>query len=281
MSEKLSLASPRPKIQKLWVSLALVIAGILFLAPLLWVFIASFDARAGLAASIPEQFTLDNYRQVLTPEQTFIPLGNSLVLSGFSALITVIVAVLAAYPLSRFRTKFNMGYMYTVLFASGLPITAMMIPVYSLFVQLRMLDNYPAVIMFLATTSLPMAIFMAKNFMDGIPVTLEEAAWVDGASPMRALRSVIIPLMKPGLAALAIFVFVMVWGNFFVPFILLSDPAKMPAAVTIYSFFGQHGAIAYGGLAAYSVIYTIPAVVLYLIITKFFGAFALAGGLKG
>lgn len=191
------------------------------------------------------------------------------------------VAVLAAYPLSRYKNRFNHGYMYTVLFASGLPITAMMIPVYSLFVQLRILDNYPAVIFFLATTSLPMATFMAKNFMDGIPISLEEAAWVDGASPMRALFSVVIPLMKPGLAALSIFVFVMVWGNFFVPFILLTDPLKMPAAVTIYSFFGQHGAIAYGGLAAYSVLYTIPAVVLYLLITKFFGAFALAGGIKG
>ncbi len=273
---------PRRSTRKKLVSaIVLIIFGIIFLAPLLWVFLASFDGQAGLAASLPSPFTFDNYKEILTPDRTFIPLGNSLVLSTFSALIAVFVAVLAAYPLSRYKNRFNHGYMYTVLFASGLPITAMMIPVYSLFVQLRILDNYPAVIFFLATTSLPMATFMAKNFMDGIPISLEEAAWVDGASPMRALFSVVIPLMKPGLAALSIFVFVMVWGNFFVPFILLTDPLKMPAAVTIYSFFGQHGAIAYGGLAAYSVLYTIPAVVLYLLITKFFGAFALAGGIKG
>ncbi len=281
MSVQLKKSPRRTTRKKLISALVLILFGIIFLAPLLWVFLASFDGQAGLAASLPSPFTLDNYRDILTPEQTFIPLGNSLVLSAFSALIAVSVAVLAAYPLSRYKNRFNHGYMYTVLFASGLPITAMMIPVYSLFVQLRMLDSYPAVIFFLATTSLPMATFMAKNFMDGIPISLEEAAWVDGASPMRALFSVVIPLMKPGLAALSIFVFVMVWGNFFVPFILLTDPLKMPAAVTIYSFFGQHGAIAYGGLAAYSVLYTIPAVVLYLLITKFFGAFALAGGIKG
>jgi multiple sugar transport system permease protein len=157
-----------------------------------------------------------------------------------------------------------------------------MVPVYSLFVQLNLLDSLPGTIFFLAASSLPMAIWMTKNFMDSVPISLEEAAWMDGASSMRALRSIVIPLMRPGIAVVAIFVFLQAWGNFFVPFILLLSPSKQPAAVSIYSFFGQYGAIAYGQLAAFSVLYSIPVIVLYVIVSRGIGgSFALAGAVKG
>ncbi len=121
--------------------------------------------------------------------------------------------------------------MYSVLFGSCLPITAMMVPVYALFVQLKMLDSQVSVILFMAATSLPMAIWMLKNFMDSVPVSLEEAAWVDGASAMRALWTIVLPLMRPGISVVFIFVFTQAWGNFFVPFVLLFSSEKMPAAV--------------------------------------------------
>lgn len=277
----LSVASPANRVNKLISDIVLTILALIFLLPLAWVILASFDKEATLAAAIPKAFSIDNYLSVLTPEQTFIPLLNSFILSMGTAVLTVIIAMMAAYPLSRYHSRFNSGYMYTILFASGLPITAMMIPVYSLFVQLNLLDQQWAVILFLTASSLPMAIFMSKNFMDGIPISLEEAAWVDGANSVQTFRSVVMPLMGPGLATVGIFVFVSVWGNFFVPFILFVNQSKMPAAVTIYSFFGQHGMVGYGALAAFSVIYTIPTVILYLIITRSFGAFALAGGIKG
>ncbi len=131
--------------------------------------------------------------------------------------MTVVIAVLAAYPLSRYRSRFNQPYLYSILFGTCLPITAIMVPVYSLFVRLGYLDNLVAVTFFLAATSLPMAIWMMKNFMDSVPVSLEEAAWVDGASAMGTLRRIVVPLMRPGIAVVFIFVFIQAWGELLRP----------------------------------------------------------------
>jgi multiple sugar transport system permease protein len=137
-------------------------------------------------------------------------------------------------------------------------------------------------IAFLAASSLPFAIWMMKSFMDGVPVSLEEAAWVDGAGWVQSLSRVVAPLMAPGIAVVAIFVFVGQWGNFFVPFVLLDVPEKQPAAVTIYTFFSQYGQTAYGELAAFSIIYTTPAVALYVAVNKYLsGSFSFAGSVKG
>jgi multiple sugar transport system permease protein len=261
---------------------SLLLLAMAFLLPLAWLVLASFDRGAGVSSIIPSELTLDNYIQILRPEVTLLPLWNSLILSGGTAVLTVVVAVLAAYPLSRYKMRFNKGYLYTILFATSLPITAIMVPVYSLFVRLGQLDSIFAVILFMSASSLPMAIWLTKNFMDGVPVSLEEAAWVDGASSMRALRQIVVPLMRPGLSVVFIFVFIQAWGNFFVPFLLLFSRDKEPAAVTVFRFFGQYGQIAYGELAAFSIIYALPVVMLYMVLAKSLGgSFAMSGAVKG
>jgi multiple sugar transport system permease protein len=239
-----------------------------FALPLAWLVLASVDPTATLSIELPERFSLQNFIDVMTPETAFLPLLNSLVLSAGCAVITVIVAVLAAYPLSRYRMRINKPFLYGVLFGTCLPITAMMVPVYSLFVAFNLIDSTAGTILFLAATSLPMAIYMMKNFMDGVPVSLEEAAWV--------------PLMRPGIAVVFIFVFIGAWGNFFVPFVLLLSPDKQPAAVSIFSFFGQYGTVAYGQLAAFSLLYSVPVIGLYVLVSRLLGgSSALAGAVKG
>ncbi|KAA5836301.1 carbohydrate ABC transporter permease [Saccharopolyspora hirsuta] len=263
------------------VHLVLAVVALAFLAPLLWLLTAAFDADAALTAKVPENFTLDNFAQVLTWEQSGRPLWNGLLMCGGAALISVVAAVLCAYPLSRYQLRFRRPFLYVVLFASGLPITAVMVPVYSMFVQLELIDSMFGTTLFLAATSLPIAIWMTKNFMDGVPISLEEAAWVDGASAMQALRTIVLPLIVPGTSVVAIFTFITAWGNFFVPFVLLLDPTAQPASVGVFTFFGQGGLIAYGQLAAYSILYTTPVIVLYLLVSRALGgAFNLAGAIK-
>jgi multiple sugar transport system permease protein len=261
---------------------ALVLIGACFVLPLLWLVLASLDAGAGHQTRIPGEVSLDNFAAVMTPDLLVRPLWNSLVLSAGTAAVNLVAAVLAAYPLSRYQSRVNRPFMYTILFGTCLPITAIMVPVYGLFVQLRLLDSMPATIFFMATTTLPMAIWMTKNFMDAVPVSLEEAAWVDGASGLTALRTIVLPLMRQGLGVVFIFVFIQAWGNFFVPFVLLLSEARQPAAVSIFSFFGQHGAVAYGQLAAFSILYSVPVLALYVIVAKGAGSsFALSGAVKG
>ncbi|MET3707403.1 multiple sugar transport system permease protein [Arthrobacter sp. UYEF6] len=261
---------------------ALILIGACFVLPLLWLVFASLDASAGHETRLPAQVSLDNFAAIMTPGLLFQPLWNSMVLSAGTAAVNLVAAVLAAYPLSRYQSRFNRPFMYTILFGTCLPITAIMVPVYGLFVQLQLLDSMPATIFFMATTTLPMAIWMTKNFMDAVPVSLEEAAWVDGASGLTALRTIVLPLMRQGLGVVFIFVFIQAWGNFFVPFVLLLSEARQPAAVSIFSFFGQHGAVAYGQLAAFSILYSVPVLALYVIVARGAGSsFALSGAVKG
>lgn len=277
-----SLASPRRNVARWAANLVLLVVGICFLAPLTWLVIASLDTSATAKMSIPENLTFENYFAVLSPERVLVPLLNSFWLSAGAAIVTVLAAVLAAYPLSRYQLRFKKSFLYIILFGTCLPITAIMVPVYSLFVRLSLLDSLPATSLFMAATSLPMAIWMMKNFMDSVPVSLEEAAWIDGASAMKALWSVVVPLMRPGIAVVGIFVFIQAWGNFFVPFLLLLSPSKQPAAVTIFTFFGQYGSVAYGQLAAFSVLYSLPVIFLYVLVTRGIGgSFAMAGAMKG
>ena len=278
----MSMTSPSRKTLRGVSNSALGLVTIAFALPLVWLVLASVDTSATLSIKLPKHISLQNYIAVLTPERAFIPLLNSLVLAGGCAIITVVVAVLAAYPLSRYRMRINKPFLYGVLFGTCLPITAMMVPVYSLFVAFNLIDSMVATMVFLAATSLPMAIFMTKKFMDNVPVSLEEAAWIDGASMMTTLTRIVVPLMRPGLAVVFIFVFIGAWGNFFVPFILLLSPDKQPAAVSIFSFFGQYGSAAYGQLAAFSILYSVPVLSLYVLVSRVLGgSSALAGAVKG
>lgn len=194
----------------------------------------------------------------------------------------MVCAALAAYPLSRFRSRFNRPFLLTILFATSLPITAIMVPVYALFVQVDLIDTMQGTIFFFAASQLPFAIWLMKNFMDGVPKELEEAAWTDGASPLQSLLRIVLPLMGPGVAVVTVFSFVMMWGNFFVPFMLLLTPDQMPASVSINDFFGNRGMVAYGQLAAFSIIYSTPVILLYVLISRRLGGgFALGGAVKG
>ncbi|MEU2916284.1 carbohydrate ABC transporter permease [Streptomyces massasporeus] len=260
----------------------LLVVAAAFVLPLAWVILSALDPHANLRVKAPDGLTLDNFDAILTPEITFTPLLNSLILCGGATLLTVVCAALAAYPLSRFRSRFNRPFLLTVLFATSLPITAIMVPVYALFVQVDLIDTMQGTIFFFAASQLPFAIWLMKNFMDGVPKELEEAAWTDGASAFQSLLRIVLPLMGPGVSVVTVFSFVMMWGNFFVPFMLLLTPDQMPASVSINDFFGNRGMVAYGQLAAFSIVYSTPVILLYVLIARRLGGgFALGGAVKG
>ncbi|MEU6677799.1 carbohydrate ABC transporter permease [Streptomyces sp. NPDC046925] len=276
-----SLSSRRTS-RRLAADAGLLVVALAFVLPLAWVILSSLDTEADLKVKVPDGITLDNYDAVLTPEITFTPLLNSLLLCGGGTLLTVVCAALAAYPLSRFRSRLNRPFMLTILFATSLPITAIMVPVYALFVQVDLIDTMQGTIFFFAASQLPFAIWLMKNFMDGVPKELEEAAWTDGASSFQSLLRIVLPLMGPGVAVVTVFSFVMMWGNFFVPFMLLLTPEQMPASVSINDFFGNKGTVVYGQLAAFSIIYSTPVILLYVLISRRLGGgFALGGAVKG
>ena len=160
----------------------LVIVGIVFILPLLWVVIASLDTNAGEALKWPAQWTFSNYSDVLTNSDNLRGFGVGLVISFAQSLIVVLISGLAAYPLSRYHLSYKKGFMYVILFMTALPMIAVTVPVYKIFLSVGLLDSIPGLVLFLSASSLPYGIWLMKNFMDGVPVELEEAAWVDGAT---------------------------------------------------------------------------------------------------
>lgn len=252
-----------------------------FALPDLWLAFSSIEKGATLSISLPtfENITLLNYKHVFPILST--PLLNSLYICGLGTIITVIIASIAAYPLSRYEFKLKWPIMYGMLFLSVLPITAMMVPTYSMFVVMGLINRRWAVSLFMAATALPVNIWILKNFFDSISVELEEAAWVDGATRFNSLVYIVAPLSIPGITVATLLAFVGQWGNFYVPFILLSSNNKMPLSVSVYNFFTSRGLPLYGQLAAYSVIYTIVPVIVYFLTAKNLTAGLNVAGIKG
>ncbi|MCL6673215.1 carbohydrate ABC transporter permease [Streptomyces sp. NPDC059690] len=281
MAPTVTLAARR-RSRRLAADAGLLAVAAAFSLPLAWVLLSSVDPHADLRVKAPDGLTLANFDAILKQDITFTPLLNSLILCGGGTLLTVVCAALAAYPLSRFRSRLNRPFLLTILFATSLPITAVMVPVYALFVQVNLIDTMQGTILFFAASQLPFAIWLMKNFMDGVPKELEEAAWTDGASSLQSLVRIVLPLMGPGVAVVTVFSFVMMWGNFFVPFMLLLTPDQIPASVSINEFFGNRGMVAYGQLAAFSIVYSTPVILLYVLIARRLGGgFALGGAVKG
>ncbi|TDF98954.1 carbohydrate ABC transporter permease [Paenibacillus piri] len=259
--------------------LLLLVIGLLFTIPLIWVVISSLKEHATLSVIPLESFTWTNYIKVFSPDnmKSFL---NSIYLSFGTMLLTVIIAALAAYPLSRFSLPFKNSFVYAMIFSTGLPMVALMVPVYEFYVSYGMINSLWSTILFMAATSLPFATWMMKGFIDAVPRELEESASVEGCSTFQALLRIVAPLVIPGASVVGIYTFVHAWGNFITPFILLQGD-HLPAAVTIYQFFSQY-TTDYSGLATFSIIYTLPVIILYAVMTKWLGGgFTLGGAVKG
>jgi multiple sugar transport system permease protein len=275
-------AKQRKVIYRIMPYTILTLIGICFMLPLLWVFVSSIDSNAMQSLKLPTKVTGSNYFDVITSRQNQRAYLIGLIMSGGQAILVVLLALLAAYPLSRYQLKYKKPFMLTILFMTSLPITAVMVPVYQLFLSIKLYDNIFGVVLFYVASSMPYGIWMLKNFMDSVPNDLEEAAWVDGASVFVGIRKVVAPLMIPGICTVAIFTFSGSWGNFFVPYILLNTPEKFPVSVKLYQFFGQYGMVDYGKLAAFSVLYAVPSIVMYILSQQYMSkGFGLQGGTKG
>ncbi len=254
---------------------------LMFLVPMLWVISASIDARASFSIKWPH-LSVVNFQTILTVDYLWRPIFNSLVLAAATTVVVVIAGVTAAYALSRRRGWYTRSYLFIILFATGLPVQLLMVPAYTLFLQLNLLDSIPATVLLLSATSLPFAIWLLKNFIDHIARELDEASQVDGAGPFDCVRLIILPLAAPGIAVASMFTFLSAWGQFVIPYILLQSPDKFPASVSIFDFMAAQGQVQYGPLAAFTLVYSLPVLALYAGLARFFsGAFNFGSGVKG
>ncbi|WP_166355715.1 carbohydrate ABC transporter permease [Phytoactinopolyspora limicola] len=252
---------------------------VFFALPVIWLVTAPFDRAPALRLSVPE-FTLQNFQTLLDNPYALRSLWNSVLISITTMVIVLVLAALASYALSRVRVPGRDVLLYSLLLLSSIVTgTAAMVPTFVLITELRLIDTHLAVVLVMAGGLLPAAIFILKDFMDNTPKSYEESARVYGASSLQVLRHVVVPIARPGLATIAVWSVVQVWGNFLVPFILLRSPDNFPAAVVMFTFYTEGGQPNLALISAFSLLFSIPVVLLYLFVNRRYG-FRFYGGIK-
>lgn len=273
------LATTKAVLSRIGLYLFAVVVGAFLALPLLWLLVSPFDEAPGLRVEVPSM-TLDNFRGVFDNPFVVTSFRNSIVLAIATTLLVLVAAALASYSLSRVRIPGRNLILYLVmLFSAVVSGTAAMVPTFLLVFHLGLINTHTGVILVLAGGMLPTALFILKDFMDSFPRSYEESAMVAGASPLQTLRDIVVPVVRPGLAVIAVWAFVQVWGDFLTPFILIRSADLYPAAVVIYNFYTEMGDPNLRLISAYALLYSIPVVLMYLWVNKRYG-FRFHGGIK-
>jgi multiple sugar transport system permease protein len=262
--------------------------GYLFIAifalfPLFFLFVMSLKPIRQVFAFPPVLFpnppTFANYSSVLstTPMPTYWI--NSFNVSVAATFLALFIASIAAYGFSRFQFKYKYFILVFLLGLRLIPGTVNMVPIYLLAARFGMLNRLETLIIFYASMRIPFMIWILKGFFDTIPVSIEEAAIIDGASYFRIMRSIFIPLVLPGLSAASLFSFVNCWNQFILPLTLIDRADVQVAAVGLYSFLGVEST--YWHLISTATVLTIlPLIVLYVGLQKMFIAGLVKGSIK-
>ena len=269
-----------------WTAKALAAAFCLIWAfPVYWMVNTAFKPRSEIFTTtprfLPEHPTLANFSTALSQKQFLTNLGNSVIVVAATVLISIVVGVFAAAALSRFRFRGRRLIMVVILVVQMLPATALLIPMFVMFNNLNLLGTYLALVLAYVATVLPFSIWVMRGFFVMIPVEIEEAAHIDGASNWRTLISVLFPLVAPGVIATGIFSFIAAWNDYLIAYTFMQDESRYTLPLWLASFTNPHTGTDYGTQMAASVIFAVPVIVFFLLIQRNLVAGMSAGAVKG
>ncbi|MGZ4387942.1 MAG: carbohydrate ABC transporter permease [Gaiellaceae bacterium] len=253
--------------------------------PLLWMLSVSFKGPRELVELhphlIPSHATFENYRQAWTQNGLVHSAWNSLKVATFTSLLTTLVGLPAAYVLARQKgwiSRLGLGW---ILLSQMFPLILIIIPLFLVLRQLHLTDSHVGLVFVYMVYSLPFILWMLQSYVRGIPRDLEEAAMVDGASRLFVLRTVIAPLLAPGVVVTALFAFITAWNEFFFALVLLQTPNLTTLPLRLAQFVGIEGIVRLGPLAASALLATVPSLVLFTIIQRWLTRGLLSGAVKG
>lgn len=260
---------------------AALTAYLIFLAfPLFWLISTSLKTPQEIALIeptwIPNEITFDNFRAAFDEQPIVRAILNTLLVAGASCAITVLLSIPAAYVMARYRSVLSRMTLVWVLLSQIFPFILVIIPLFLLLRDFGLYDTYIGLIIVYVVWSMPFALWMLRSYVATIPIELEEAAAMDGASKVRTLRSVVAPLLAPGVVAAGLFAFVSAWNEFLFALVLIRDPDLQTLSLTLVRFIGAEGVARLGPLAAASLVATIPSLIFFAIMQR-----RLTGGLLG
>jgi multiple sugar transport system permease protein len=258
----------------------LIAFAILWLVPLAW---ALDTALKPNSETVKTTWMIDNptfaaFRNTLQNTDILKWYGASFITSVLTALFTVVTASMAAYALSRMRFRFKTAIFWFVLAGIMIPSQVLIVPQFREFSSVSLLNTFWAVVLPQVPTAI--AVFIFKQFFDGLPRDLEEAARIDGAGSFRIFRTVILPLTRPAVAAVSIFTFVFTWNNLLWPLLVLTNPDIMTIPVGLATVQGSFG-IRYADTMASAILGAIPLIAVFLLFQRHIVEGIAGTGLKG
>ena len=268
------------------VYLFLLLFSIFILIPFIWPFLSAFTHKPENVSSLylywPVAFTWDHFwNAIFGRGQAFTLLRNSVVTVISAVLLSLIVCSIGGYALSRAQFRFKRVLMFGILLIQIIPGTATVLPFYLIMRELHLLNSLVGVMLGMTAGSLPFMLWVMKGFIDTVPIELEEAAFLDGATRFQSLSRVVFPLALPGVGAASILAFNGAWGSFFLPLILLSDAEKFVMPLGLFRALIAYTNLDYGMLNAMALIYMVPSFLIFLFARQYLIRGTMAGAMAG
>lgn len=269
------------------------LAGIAFivlwtLIPLYWALNISLQTDAQAASKpanyLPPSPSIRNYVALLAGDGDLAQsirqsAANITIECGAATLVTVVIATLAAYAFARMRFRGRRPLFVIVLATMAFPAYTTLIPLYQIMTAFGLVNTYTGIVLVYVSGFLPLATWILYNYISSLPIALEEAGQVDGASRMQVLRHVILPLARPGIISTAIITFLFAWGQFLFPLVLSSDLSTQPLTVVIAAIQGRH-VVPYTLLNAAGILALAVPALIALVLNRYIVSGLLAGSVK-
>ena len=245
--------------------------------PLLWIVLSSVKAKGELTgnptAFWPQQFSLENFGIVLGQLKFTANIANSVLVAGSTTLIAIVISSLGAYGVIRFFQRVGKVITRVLITTYMFPPILLAVPYAIIMGKIGLMNSRAGLVLVYLSLTVPYAMWLLVGFFKTVPLEIEEAAMIDGANKMQTFVRVVLPIVAPGIVAVAIYTFINVWNEFLYSLILINSNAKMTVAVGLKSLGGQE-VLDWGVMMAASTIVVIPSVVFFMLIQK-----KIAGGL--
>lgn len=267
-----------PKRGQWWRFLLIVVITALVIAPIIAVLILSTQPSQSTQGA--SSFTFANFSYVFAQTGVIGWLVNSLIVALATVVVAVAVAAPAGYVLSRVRNRLVSGYSLILFVIQSLPVVTSVIPLFITFSVLGLNNSLVAVAIIYIGSTMSVAIWMMAAYFDSIPISLEEAAWMDGASVFGSFRRIVLRNSLPGILSTAIFSFLLAWNDYLIALIFLQDERVYTLPKGLETFF-QQNAVDWGPVMAVAVVMMIPPVIVFAFLNRYFSVGGIGGSLAG
>lgn len=262
----------------------LILITVVFMFPVYWMILTSLRPNE-LIQRLPLEFfptttTLSHYIEILNDNNFLHFYKNNLIVSGTTTLVTLFLAIFAAYAFSRFKFRGNSTLMMLFLSTQMFPAMALLIALYNMYFKLGLLNTYTALVLACSTNALPLSVWMLKGFFDTIPTSLEEAAYIDGCPKVQTMFQIIIPLIKPGILAVGLYSFLISWEDFLWGLTLVNKTEMRTLASGIAMTYLGEFEYDWGRVMGASVAAAIPILILFIFLQKYLISGLTAGAVK-